>query len=112
MLSREMKKYRDDNFEFTIREIGFMDRVKRDWKLEQNGVLVDAVDEGGWAALGHLAVDDLIIAIDGKPVKDIDSIKKIMEKITTEKYEQVVFQVQRGIHNIYIELEPNWNRIR
>ncbi len=109
---REMRRYRDDNFEFSVREIGHMDRVREKWEEEQNGVLVEAVDEGGWAALGHLAVDDLIISVDGNPIKDVASIERIMKKIAVKKPKQLVFQVKRGIHNIYIELEPNWNKDR
>lgn len=107
-LAREMPKYRDENFEFTVRDIAFLDRARENWKEEQGGALVEEVGEGGWAAIGHLAVGDLILQVDGQPVLDVLSLEKIMETIAAEKPQRVVLQVQRGIHNLYIELEPGW----
>lgn len=108
-LSREMKKYRDDIFDFTVREIGFLDRAREKWEENQQGVLVESVGEGGWAALAHLAVDDLILTIDGQKVNDVASIEKIMKKVAEVKPKSVVLRVQRGIHDLYIELKPSWS---
>jgi len=107
-LDREMKKYRDDRFEFTVRDVAFLDRAREKWAAVTEGVLVQEVDEGGWAALGQLAVGDLIQEVDGRPVTDVDSVEKIMEEIAKAKPEYVVIRVLRRIHTIYIELEPDW----
>jgi serine protease Do len=107
-LPREMRKYRDDNFEFTVRDVTFLDRVQEDWEEDQGGALLEVVGEGGWAALAHLAVGDLILAVDGEPIPDVASFEDIMEKIAHKKPKSVVFQVRRGIHNLYLELEPSW----
>ena len=104
----EMKKYTDDNFEFTARDIAFEDRVDQHWDLEQRGVLVDNVSEGSWAALANLEVGDLIRAVDGTYINDVDGFVSIMEKIADEKRKHVVFHVLRGIHSIFIELVPSW----
>lgn len=107
-LDREMKKYRDDSFEFTVRNVAFLDRAREKWASPTEGVLVQEVDEGGWAALGQLAVGDLVQEVDGRPVTDVDSMEKIMEEIAETKPEYVVIRVLRRIHTIYIELEPDW----
>jgi len=107
-LDREMKKYRDDRFEFTVRDVAFLDRASERWAPEVSGVLVQEVDEGGWAALGHLSVGDLIQQVDGRAVSDVDSMKQIMEEIAKSKPKHVVLKVLRGIHTRYIELEPDW----
>jgi serine protease Do len=107
-LEREMKKYRDDRFEFTVRNVAFLDKVRAKWEPDVQGVLVHEVVKGGWAALGNLAVDDLIKEVDGQPVTDVDSMKEIMEKIAEREPEHVLFHVLRGIHNMFIELEPDW----
>jgi S1-C subfamily serine protease len=104
----EMKKYTDDNFEFTARDIAFEDRVDQHWDLEQRGVLVDNVSEGSWAALANLEIGDLIRAVDGTYINDVDGFASIMEKIADEKRKHVVFHVLRGIHSIFIELVPSW----
>lgn len=105
---REMEKYRDRNFEFTAREIGFMDLVKERWEKDQRGVLIEAVDQGGWAALGRLAVGDLLLAVNGTPIKSVAQLETIMTSIADKKMSYVVFQVKRGIHTLFVELEADW----
>ena len=104
----EMKKYTDENFEFTVRDIAFEDRVDQRWDLEQKGVLVENVSEGSWAALANLEVGDLIKAVDGAKSDDVDDFSHIMERVADEKRRHVVFHVLRGIHNMFIELVPSW----
>ena len=108
-LAREMKKYQDEVFEFTARDITFFDRASEKWAREQTGVLVEQVKPGGWAALGDLATSDLIIAIDGNPVNTVDDIRERMTEITESAREYVVFKVRRGIRTLYLELEPKWD---
>jgi serine protease Do len=107
-LEREMKSYRDELFETTVRETTFFDRVREEWKPEDRGVLVTEVVPGGWAAIGHLAVDDLVMAVDGGPVEDVESFKTAMSRVTKDKPRTVVLSVLRGIHRLYLELEPDW----
>jgi len=108
-LEREMEKYRDDLFDFTVREVGFLDRAREKWDPDIAGALVEEVIEGGWAALGELAVGDLIQQVDGQTVTDVDAMKTIMEQIAEKKPEYVVFKVLRRIHTIYVEIEPDWD---
>ncbi|MCX5859633.1 MAG: PDZ domain-containing protein [Proteobacteria bacterium] len=107
-LSREMKKYQDENFEFSVRDVSYLDIVKEGWPENQPGTLVDAVGSGGWAALAHLAVGDLILAVDGQEISDVEAFTAIMKKINAEKPRRAVLEVKRGIHTTFIELEPSW----
>ncbi len=107
-LKREMKKYRDDNFEYTVRDISFFDKAEEEWEQEQRGVMVDEVKSGGWGALGRLAVADLILEVDGTPVPDIEAMKEAMDAVDRDHPDAVVFKVLRGIHTFYLELEPKW----
>ena len=84
-LPREMKKYEDPNFEFRVRDITVADQSEKSWTEGQTGVLVEAVREGGWAALGHLADGDLLLAVDGTPVATVEAVQKIMERIAEKK---------------------------
>ena len=77
-LPREMKKYEDPNFEFRVRDITAADQAEKSWAEGQRGVLVEAVREGGWAALGHLADGDLLLEIDGTAVADVEAVQKLM----------------------------------
>ena len=80
-LPREMKKYEDPNFEFRVRDIAAADRLEEGLAADQRGVLVDAVREGGWAALAHLAVGDLLLAIDGETVNDVEAVQAKMTRV-------------------------------
>ena len=108
-LAREMKKYQDEIFEFTVRDITYFDRASEKWDQEQTGVLVEQVKPGGWASLGQLSASDLIVAIDQSPVNTVDDVREKMTAITDSSQEYVAFKVRRGIRILYLELEPKWD---
>jgi serine protease Do len=107
-LAREMKKYEDASFEFRVRDVAAADRFQGRVLEEQGGVLVDAVREGGWAALGHLAVGDLLLAIDEEPVSSVEMVQQKMTRIGQSKPAAVVFRVRRGIRTFFVELQTGW----
>lgn len=107
-LPREMKKYEDPNFEFRVRDVASADRVQNAIPESQQGVLVEAVREGGWAALGHLADGDFLMAIDGEPVAAVEAVQKKMERIADAKPRAVVLKVRRGIRTFFVELQTGW----
>jgi serine protease Do len=108
MLEREMKEYRNNDFELTVRDISFFSRAKEQWKEDRQGVVVSEVKPGGWAALGKVGVGDLILAVDGADVVDIASFSAKMGEIAVQKPNSVVFKILRGIYTFYVELEPKW----
>lgn len=105
---REMKRYRDENYDFSARDIAFIDRVKQELSPEQTGVIIDSVGEGGWAALGRLKSDDLLVAINGKEIADVDALTATMKAIAAQQPETIVLQVQRDGANLYMELQGSW----
>lgn len=107
-LPREMKKYRDDNFEFTVRDIAFVDRVNQMWTQEQTGVLVEIVSNGSWAGLANLLTGDLITEVDNNYMENVIAFEKTMEDIAKKTPKNVVMKVMRGIHTLFVEMEPDW----
>jgi serine protease Do len=107
-LPREMKKYEDPNFEFRVRDMTTADQNEKSWTEGQTGVLVEAVREGGWAALGQLADGDLLMEIDGDTVADVETVQKKMESVADKKPAVVVLKVRRGIRTLYVELQSGW----
>ena len=103
-LPREMKKYEDPVFEFRVRDVAETDRRDLAVADAEKGVLVEAVREGGWAALAHLADNDLILAIDGEPVADVAAVKRKMEAVAASKRSAVVLRVRRGLRTMFIEM--------
>ena len=107
-LPREMKKYEDPNFEFRVRDVSSADRLQHAIPEAQQGVLVEAVREGGWAALGHLADGDLLLAIDGEAAANVEAVQQKMATIATAKPVAVVLKVRRGIRTFFVELQTGW----
>jgi serine protease Do len=109
-LPREMKKYEDPNFEFRARDVAEMDRVEQTVPAKERGVLVEAVREGGWAALAHLAEGDIVLAVDGEATADVDALKKKMEAIAAAKPSSVVLHVRREFRTFFVEMQTGWSR--
>jgi len=107
-LPREMKKYEDPNFEFRVRDVTTSDQSEKSWAEGQSGVLVEAVREGGWAALGHLADGDMLLEIDGTAAANVEAVQKQMEVIAERKPAAVVLKVRRGIRTLFVELQSGW----
>jgi S1-C subfamily serine protease len=103
-----MKKYEDPNFEFRVRDVSSADRLQHAIPEAQQGVLVEAVREGGWAALGHLADGDLLLAIDGEAAANVEAVQQKMATIATAKPVAVVLKVRRGIRTFFVELQTGW----
>ena len=109
-LPREMKKYRNEKFEFTARNISFFDIAEEQWPLDQKGALVEDVKPGSWAELGSLYADDLILEAGGESVTDVESLKTIMDKAEKDRKPSLIIKVRRGIHTPYLEMEPAWEK--
>ena len=94
--------------EFNARDLGQEDRVARKLPDDFKGVLVTAITPAGWAALGGLATGDILLAIDGKPVDSIETLKSVLAELEKNARSPVVMFVRHGITSRYIELEPTW----
>lgn len=106
---REMKRYRDIDFEMTVRNTAYFDRVEEDLKDAPAGVMVDSVQDGGWAALGGLQIGDLLISIDGQSTPDVKAVESILASVREAQPETVIFRIQRDEYNRFLELIPVWD---
>jgi len=109
---RELKTYEDLSFEFKARDISFMDRVRHRWTKDQSGALISEVDNGGWAQVGGLQSDDLILSIDGQAIGDIKDLETQMKSIRDKKPKRTTFFIRRGITTTFVELEPAWADVK
>ncbi|UCH33709.1 MAG: PDZ domain-containing protein [Armatimonadota bacterium] len=108
MVAREMKRYRDEDFEFTARELTFLDRIEQRWPQDQRGALVQEAREGGWAAIAGLSAGDLITEAEGIPIADVEALEATMKQVARDRPQSVVLQVRRGIHRLYLDMRPAW----
>jgi S1-C subfamily serine protease len=107
-VAREMKRYDDEDFGFRARDIADADR--RDPRLDgaAAGALVDGVTTGSWASLGRLSSGDVIVAVDGNPVANVDELAARLEQLKTTRPASVVLLVRRGVKSLFLDLQPAW----
>jgi S1-C subfamily serine protease len=105
----ELKRYRDEEFEFAAREMSFDDRVTNKLDDSLRGVVVERVDPAGWAQVARVAVGDILVSVDGRPTPNVDALKSVMDRVKQRRQKRVVFFVKRGIHTTFLELEPGWD---
>ncbi len=104
----DLETYKDERFEFTARELSLNEAVSARLKSPDEGVRIATVQSAGWAALAGVAGGDILLAVDGQPVKSIAQLKQTMKSLAESKPRRVVFFVKRGIYTEYFELEPKW----
>lgn len=112
-LAREMKKHQEAFFEFTVRELAYFDKESNQThspEEEIKGVIVDEVTGGGWAALGNLLINDIILSVNQEKIPHLEAFKTKMAQIYEEKPKSVVIHVQRGLFQQFIEMEPDWSK--
>ncbi len=107
----ELPRYTDKNFEIVIRELAFQDRMTYQLPMEMKGVLIEHVEHAGWAALARVAIDDILLAINDQPTPDVFSAEAQLQRAAAEKARRVTFFVQRGIHTLFLEVEPDWEDV-
>ncbi len=108
----ELRLYEDVVLEFRARDISYLDRVKRRWPKDETGALVSQVDTGGWAAVGGLRTDDLIVSVDNKPVHTVLELEAVLRPVKEKKPHHLTFFVKRGVQTLFLELQPTWGDIR
>jgi len=109
-LEREMKRIQDTSFEFAARDLSFFDREREGWTDDMAGAVVIGVTQGGWAALGELAVGDLIQTMDGEPIADVTALASRLKQSEESKPRYIVLKVLRGVHTLYLQLQTSWNK--
>jgi len=108
--TQELQRYKDDYFELTVREVSFDDRENQQLNPDDPaGVLIETLEPAGWAALAQVEPGDLLISIDGKPTPDVTTVRTLLEDAHQRQAKRVVFFVRRGIHSMFLQLEPSWD---
>ncbi len=106
----DLPRVKDEEFEFTIRNIAPTDRMAHHWEGTQKGVLVTDVVTGGWAHMAGLHVDDLIQGVHNHPVPDAATFQKVMRQVKAERPKVIEIFVLRGYRTHFVFIEPEWER--
>lgn len=104
----EVSSYKQNRFDFTVREMTFYDRVDYNWPESAEGVMVKSVESGGWAGSAGLQANDLITTVNGEPIDDTNRLRSVFRELIRSKKSTVQLTVRRENEKWYILIEPNW----
>jgi serine protease Do len=107
----DAKTAASEEFEFKVRELTFMDRVRRKLGQEEKGLLVTEVTAGGWARIAGLGRGHIIKAVAGRSVGDVASFEAAMAAVLAERPKVVQVYIRRGYQTSFLFLEPDWSRL-
>ncbi len=106
----ELDSYEEEFMEFTVRELSFADRAYHRMTEEQTGLLVENVELAGWASLAGMMQGDILLSVNEHPVDNTRDFENQIEELAKEKRPSVLFHLKRGIHTLFIEIEPDWEK--
>ena len=106
--ARQMAKYESAEFEFLARDLVDADAADPRLTGASQGVLVESVSSGGWAALGRLSVGDIILQVDGRAIGNVADLAARLDHLSTSRAAAVLVQVRRGIRTMFLEIRPEW----
>jgi len=106
----ELPSFEEEFMEFTVRELSFADRAYHRMPEEQTGLLVENVELAGWASLAGMMQGDILLSVNKHPVDNTRDFENQIEELAKEKISSVLFQLKRGIHTLFIEIEPDWEK--
>lgn len=109
MTQEEARRDRNRDFELTVREATFFDRDENRWEDTVTGVIVERLEDAGWADLGGVREGDLIQRIGDREIAGLNEYRAAIQEVTESKPERVVFVVLRGVRTHFQYIEPDWS---
>jgi serine protease Do len=101
-------KWKDPEFEFSACDLTDAVKDQQNIPRQAKAARVTDVTPNGWASLAGLLKDDLILTIDGQPITGATDLEAKLTSLKATKPPLVVFFLQRGVRNLFIQLEPAW----
>ncbi len=98
----------DREFGLTVKELTFDFLQATNAPADVRGVFVAEVENAGWADVGGVQVNDIITAVQGQPITDLEDFRETMEAVRSQRPEEVVFFVRRRVGTRFIPVRPDW----
>jgi len=106
----EAKRHKNKQFGLTVREMVVMDRVERELPAGETGIVVEFVEQSGWAEDGGLEAGDIVKKVQDRETPDLDAFSKVFEEEVAKKPKELVLFVLRGKKETQlIRIEPRWD---
>ena len=109
--AEESRRSRQEEFEFAVRELTFLDRIEQHWERDQVGVVVTDVTSGGWAHMAGLKTGDLVVKVGESPVAEVADFETAMKRVVGERPAVVPLFLRRGPRTHFVFIEPDWKDV-
>jgi serine protease Do len=100
----------DEDLGVTVRQITIDDVLAQNLEPATTGVVVSDMEQAGWAQVAGLRPGDIIQAVDGHVVGDIESFRRQTERLHEQKPEATLFFVLRQTETLFVRLKTPWSR--
>jgi len=107
----DVRALEQDEFEFSVRETTFMDRVNLKLPKDLDGLLVTQATRGGWAHVAGLELNDLLISVNDSTVKTIPQFQRVFGEILEQQPDIIRLFLRRGHRTHFVFIEPDWSKI-
>jgi len=105
----EAVDFEDTNFEMKIRDMVFADyNIYNLDRHEFKGIVVKEVEPGGWSAVGGMQPGDIIQSIGNRKTVSVEKTEKILNELSENKPEEVIFFVWRDNKTLFINIKTDW----
>jgi serine protease Do len=104
------ERYESERFGLTVRELTYDLRQRINLAPEVQGVVVDELNRGGWAALAGVRPGDLVLQVDGQGTPDLPSFRTALERMEEEQVPEVQFLLQRRFKTFFLPVPTEWKR--
>jgi serine protease Do len=91
-----------------FREMGFHDRVERELRLDQPGVLLQVVEGGGAAGLAHLKAGDVIVRVGEQTIDALDRLRPAVLAAIAGDAERFPVEILRRGEARIVQVERRW----
>ncbi len=102
-------KFEEKNFDLTVRDLVFADYNRRNLKEDEiQGVIVDKLEQGGWAAVGGINPNTIIMKINDRDITSVEDFKQVMAEIENSQDKEVVFMTWRRNKTSFVHVKTHW----
>lgn len=106
-ISRAEQRW-NDRLQVVVRALTFYDRAERALAAGQGGVLLERVENGGFGGLAFLRTGDLLVRINEREVRDLDSFEAALEAAERRGEDRLRFLVLRGADTRLLFVDAPW----
>ena len=98
----------ESEFGLTVKELTFDFVQATNTPSDVTGVFVAEIKNAGWADVAGIRVNDVITAVQGQNVDNLQGFRQAMEQVREQRPENVVFFMRRGMRTRFVPVSPDW----